>query len=430
MKIAMIGAGSIAFARRLLVDILSFPELQESTVALMDVDEARLTLSRQWAHKVVQQEHLPTQIMATTDRRAALDGADYVIIMILVGGVAAERSDIEIPAKYGILQGVGDTLGPGGVVRFLRTAPALRAICRDMEELCPQALMLNYTNPMAMNCWLMNQATNVKNVGLCHSVQGTAEQLGRYMGLNFAELSYWVAGINHMAWYLKLERGGQDVYPQLRQALADPAIYAKDPVRFEIMRHFHYFVTESTTHMSEYVPYFRTSGERLAAFGLRPTRDIDGRVERQGSHLAELQQALGQDEPFPFTRTNEYCAHIIHAMQTNTPYRMNGNVNNSGLITNLPNGCCVEVPCLVDNQGVHPCHIGDLPPQLAALNRSNIHVQELAVKAALKENPEAAIQAVALDPLTASLLPLADIRKMVLELLAASSPWLSPTLHK
>ncbi|HUE75513.1 MAG TPA: alpha-glucosidase/alpha-galactosidase, partial [Chloroflexota bacterium] len=405
-KIAMIGAGSVVFAQRLATDILSWTELQDSTITLMDLDAGRLELIGSLAKRLVRERGLPTRIVTTTDRRTALDGADYVIVMIQVGGVAAVRPDVEIPHRFGVDQAVGDTLGPGGVFRALRTIPVLLDICADMRELCPRALMINYSNPMAMNCWAMAAATPVRAIGLCHSVQGTSRQLAGYVGVPYDEVSYWVAGINHQAWFLQLDRRGDDLYPRLRDALNDPETYAKDSVRFEVMRHFGYFVTESTRHMSEYVPYFRRTRELVERFAPPWGRDYDLYVARQEQYYETVRRQGTGEEPIPTDRTHEYCSYIIHSLETNTPRRINANVPNTGLITNLPDGSCVEVPCLVDGTGVRPCFVGDLPAQCAALNRTNINVQELTVQAAITGDREKVYQAVALDPLTAAVLSL------------------------
>lgn len=422
-KVAMIGAGSTVFAYRLTCDILSFPELEASTIALMDVNEQNLAMSSQLLGKLIAQEKLPATLQTTTDRRAALDGADYVITMFRVGGMPAIKPDIEIPRRYGVDQAVGDTLGPGGVLYGLRHIPVVLDLCREMAELCPHALLLNYANPMAAICWAVSKATAIQNVGLCHSVQGTSQQLANYIGAPMAEITYWAAGINHMDWFLRFEWQGQDAYPRLREAMQDPEIYAKDPVRFEVMRHFGYFVSESSGHMSEYVPYFRRKPEHLEQYSLR-SRDVDAHIERQQDRYAQVRARTASDEPIDFIRTHEYCSRIIHAMTTNTTYQFSGNVANTGLITNLPPGCCVEVPCLVDRSGIHPCYVGDLPEQCAALNRTNINVQALIVKAVLEGSREAAYQAVALDPLTAAVLTLDEAHKMTDELLAASESML------
>jgi alpha-galactosidase len=425
VKIAIIGAGSVVFAQRLTTDILSWSELQDATITLMDLNEERLALISSLVDRLVREQRLPARIERTTDRRTALEGADYVIVAIQIGGVAAVRPDVEIPHRYGIDQAVGDTLGPGGVFRGLRTIPVLLDLCRDMVALCPRALLINYSNPMAMNCWAIAAATPIRAIGLCHSVQGTSRRLAEYAGVPYDEVAYWVAGINHQAWFLRFERQGQDLYPALRQAMANPERYAQDTVRFEIMRHFGHFPTESSRHASEYLPYFRRTRALAEQFAPPWGRDYDQYIARQETYYAAVRRQVAGDEPIPTGRTEEYCSYIIHSILTNTPRRINANVPNTGLITNLPDGACVEVPCLVDNTGVHPCYVGDLPSQCAALNRTNINVQQLAVQAALTGEREAVYRAVALDPLTAAVLPLDQARAMTDELFAASAPWLS-----
>jgi alpha-galactosidase len=422
-KIALIGAGSVVFARRLMADILSFPELQDCTISLMDIDAGRLDMIRQLADLMVEQHGLPTRVEATQDRRRALDGADYVIIMFQVGGLAMYQQDVLIPRRYGIDQTVGDTLGPGGVFRGLRTVPVLLDLCRDMQELCPNALLINYANPMAINCWAVSEATSIRNVGLCHSVQGTSEQLARYIGVPYDEVSYWVAGINHMAWFLEFRRGEEDLYPRLREVANDPT-FDRDRVRFEVMRQFGYFVTESSHHMSEYLPYFRQSPGLIMQFDSPRWDYLDLCMNLWQKHYAQIESEIADRTVVPLERSHEYGAFIIHGLETGTPYRINGNVANTGLITNLPQGSCVEVPCLVDASGLRPCHVGDLPEQLAALNRTNINVQALAVRAALTGDREAAFHAVALDPLTSAMLDLRRIRQMVDELFEAEKDYL------
>jgi alpha-galactosidase len=424
-NLVLIGAGSIIFARRLLIDVLSYEELREGTISLVDLDEERLAAITAWLRAIVAQHELPVEVQSSTDRREVLEGADVVITSIAVGGEDAWRADSLIPQRYGIEQQVGDTLGPGGVFRALRTVPSLLEIGEDVGQLCPEAWMLNYTNPMAICTWAVNAATKARMVGLCHSVQGTAHQLAGYMQVPYGELDYWVAGINHMAWYLRLERNGQSLYPRLREVMDDPEVYRKDVVRFEILRHFDYFVTESTWHMSEYVPYFLKDRECTRQFGLRVREDRTGWTsERWQKHVDALRQEIASSEPLPLKRSEEYASKIIHALTTGEPCRINGNVLNEGLIDNLPQGCCVEVPCLVQKRQIAPCHVGPLPEQLAALNRANVAVQALAVEAILERDLRKAYHAVAVDPLTAAVLTLGDIRSMFDEMVEAEKGWL------
>ena len=432
-KIVIIGAGSHVFTKNLFTDFLSYPELRGGAISLMDVDEGRLELITAFAEKLVSQHGFETRVESTTDRREALEGADYVVLSIRVGGLEANRLDLEIPAKYGIVQGVGDTIGPGGVFYGLRHIPVILDICRDMEDLCPEAWLLNYTNPMAMICWTVNDYSRVKNTGLCHSVQGTASELARYLRAPLDELSYWVAGINHMAWFLELKWRGEDAYPLLRERFKDPSVYSgpkahwagPDLVRVEIFRAFGYFVTESSQHMSEYVPYFRKRPELLERFRLAYWLDtIEGMLERRARAEDEMRRIIDDDEPIPIRRSTEYCSQMIHSMEAGAQRRVNVNVRNDGLITNLPRSCCVEVPCLVDRNGVHPCFVGDLPPQCAALNRTNINVQELGVRAAVERDRELAFQAILLDPLTSAMLSIDETRSMVDEMFEAEARYL------
>jgi alpha-galactosidase len=419
-KIAIIGAGS-SFGGRLSRDILSLIELQDAEIVLMDIDSARLAGVVEYVRRIVAGHALPARVSGTTDRRAALAGADFVVTSISVGGPAyssfPSNVEVNIPRKYGIEQSVADTIGVGGIFRFLRTAPVQLAICRDMEELCPDALLLNYTNPMCMLTWLHSEGSSIANVGLCHSVQNTVEEISRYLRIDHQDVTYFCSGINHQAWYLTLQHRGEDLYPRLRAALDDPETVAKDRVRFEMFKHFGYFVTESTTHCSEYHPYFRRTKELLTQFGLR---------ERVVSEEIPEPRTWDDGTGVPdMTPSNEYAARIMQAVVTDRPYRFNGNVMNTGLIPNLPQDSCVEVPCLVDSQGVQPCYSGPLPTQLAALNVTNIVVQELAVRAAIDRDRDAAFHACALDPLTRSVCSLDQIRAMFEELWEAEGDLLA-----
>lgn len=423
-KIVFIGAGSVVFASRLLTDIVYHPELRDSTIALMDIDAERLDLISKFAHVLASKYAPNMKIESTLNRREALDGADYVVIMIQVGGLEAFELDINIPLKYGVSQEVGDTIGPGGVFRGLRTIPVLLDICYDMEELCPNALLINYANPMAINCWAMNKATRIRNVGLCHSVQGTAMQLARYINVPYEDVYYWVAGINHQAFFLEFKYKGEDAYPLLWEAMKRREIYEGDKVRFEMMKYLGYFITESSHHLGEYVPYFRTTEERRKTYCEPRWFYLEICKEAWKPHFEHIKKQISGEEPLELSRSHEYGVDIIYSMETGKPLRINGNVENKWLITNLPHGCCVEVPCLVDRGGVHPCHVGDLPPQCAALNRTNINVQELAVKAALEKDRNAALQAVMFDPLTSAILTPKEIERMVDEMFKAEAKWI------
>jgi alpha-galactosidase len=428
-KIVLIGAGSVVFAKTLITDMLTFAALQSSTISLVDIDPDRLQLITAYARRVIEQQRLPATVEMTTDRREALPGADFVITVIQVGGSRAYELDMLIPARYGVNQAVGDTIGPGGVMRGLRSIPILLGIAHDMEELCPKAWLLNYTNPLAMNVWALYRGSKIKVVGLCHSVQGTAAYLARIVGVRFDKLRYWAAGINHLAWYLKLQCDGHDLYPVLRRRMRDPSIESADRPRFAMLRQTRHFVSESSYHLSEYVPYFRRTPEQIAAFLPQP-RDYLAMYE---NGLNEQRQAieaqLAGARPINLRRSREYASYIVDSIAANVPRRFNLNTRNDGLITNLPPGCCVEVPCLVDGAGIHPCYVGDLPEQCAALDRWSINVQALGVEAALTGSARSARQAMAVDPLTASLLTPRESRAMADELLDAEAEWL-PELRR
>jgi len=437
-KITLIGAGSVVFTRNLCSDILLTPALQESTIALMDIDPARLAQARDLVQALVDQRELKAQVVATTERQEAVQDADYVITTFQQGGLEAYALDIEIPQRYGVEQCVGDTLGPGGVFRALRTIPVLIDLCRDLDDLAPDALLINYVNPMAANCWAVDVATGRPCVGLCHSVQGTGEMLAAWIGVPYEEVAFLCAGINHQSWFLELRRGDEDLYPLLWGAIGRPEIYAQEPVRIELMKYFGYFVTESSGHASEYVPYFRKSAhvvdeDLVPRFKDPANHWFDfGRtggylrycISRVAESQQEYQELLAGIQDLPTRRTHEYGSYIIEAIETHRPARINGNVPNWGLIDNLPQGCCVEVPCLVDSNGIQPTTIGALPTQLAALNRTNVNVQELIVEAALSGDTDAVYHAVMLDPLTAAVCTLPQIRAMVSEMLAAQAHWL------
>ena len=424
-KIVIIGAGSHTFSRHLITDVLTFPELRDSTISLMDVAQEPLDLMTAFAKKLVEQNGFKTKIESTTNRRQALAGADYVFVTIRVGKYQQPLPKSPT-AFYGVELGRGDTIGAGGVFYGARHVPVLLDICRDMEELCPNAWLFNYSNPMAIISWAVSDYTRIKNVGLCHSVPNTSAQLATYMGVPYDEVSYWVAGINHMAWFLDLKWRGKDAYPLLREKLQDPAIYSgpeahwagPDVVRAEIFKAFGYFVTESSIHMGGYVPYFKKRPDLIAKFKLDEKSGEVVRTKRaiRDQELTKLPQQLRDNVKFPLVHSTEYGSIIIHSLETGKPSVFNGNVKNKGLITNLPEGCCVEVPCLADKEGIHPCFVGDLPAQLAALNRTNINVQELAVRGIVEKDKTKIFQSILLDPLTGALLTIDETRQLVDEL--------------
>lgn len=455
LKITLIGAGSTVFTRNLLGDLLSYPELAGAEIALHDIDAHRLGLSEQVAHRIAGALGVSPVITASTDRRAALDGARFVLNTIQVGGYKPSTvTDFEIPKKYGLEQTIGDTLGIGGIMRGLRTIPVMLDMLRDMEAVCADgAVHLNYVNPMAMITWALNRAsTRIPTVGLCHSVQHTAAELARDLGIPVEEIDYHCAGINHMSFYLRFEHRGQDLYPRLREIQREGRMPDWNRVRYEMLNQLGHFPTESSEHFSEYVPWFIKQGREdlLKKFNI-PLDEYPGRcqvfehawpyIERElqtpGSQdsaalLAQLRAAnihvmpreidgAGQmiDGLRQITRSVEYGSAIIHSIVTGQPRVINGNVLNDRLIDNLPEGCAVEVPCLVDHNGVQPTRVGRLPVQLAALMRTNVNVQELVVEAILGQRRDHVYHAAMLDPHTAATLDLSQIRAMVDELLTA-----------
>jgi alpha-galactosidase len=439
-RIVFIGAGSTVFARNLMGDILSFPELSSSTIVLHDINEERLRTSEIVGHKIIETLGVQAKIEATTDRRAALAGANYVITMFQVGGYKPSTViDFEIPKKYGLEQTIADTLGVGGIMRGLRTIPVILDICRDMEELCPDALLLNYVNPMSMLCWAISRSSTIKTIGLCHSVQHTAHQLAEDLGIDADSVEYRCAGINHMAFYLDFQqRQGKelvDLYPRIAERATVFPMPTRgdversdggfdglsDAVRYEMFKRLGYFVTESSEHFSEYVPWFIKSGraDLLDKFGI-PLDEYPRRCERQIEGWETLRIRLENPESrVRVVQSMEYGSGIIHSMETGQSRVVYGNVPNRGIISNLPDDCCVEVPCVVDASGITPTHIGALPPHLAALMQTNINVQSLTVEAALTGKREHVYHAAMFDPHTAAELDLDQIWALVDELLTA-----------
>ena len=393
-RVVFVGAGSVTFTKTLVSDLLACPELHgELDLALHDVDPRRLEVAEAIVRSVDATRGAGASVSGTLDRREALDGADYVLFMVQVGGHEATLLDFEIPKRHGIRATIGDTLGVGGVFRGLRTFPVICDTAREMTELCPDAWLLNYTNPMAMLCWAAYEGTGHERVvGLCHSVQGTAGQLAEILGVD--ELDYEVAGVNHLAFFLRL---GDGMNERLAHAIeADPDGLGRT-VRAELFRRLGYFVTESSEHAAEYVPWFLGDDEAIERFRI----PLDEYVRRSEENLGEFERvaaAVERGEELALTRSNEYAPAIVHAIETGSPFRFNGNVRNDGLIDNLPQGACVEVPCVADRSGITPTAMGELPPHLAALDRAYLAVVELAVRAYLDDRPELAYQACALDP--------------------------------
>ncbi len=417
LKVAIIGAGSTVFARQLMTDILCTPGLEEGTFALVDVDARRLDLARRIGEKLVQAAGRRWRVEAASDRRRALPGCHYVINSIEVAGLRNVRPDYDIPLKYGVDQCIGDTIGPGGIFKMLRTGPAWLEILRDIEKLCPTAIVMNYTNPMSALTLLALRATRLQVVGLCHSVLNTAEQLAGYLDIPVERLRFRCAGINHLAWYTELRAGGEDLYPRLAERARDPEVWESDPVRFEVMKHFGAFVTESSGHLSEYLPYFRKRPELVHRYTRGGYRGESGFYAnnwpawRAGGDDS-IREILDGRSPLELRRSGEYASVIIEAVECDRPGTFHGNVLNRGLIDNLPADGCVEVPVLADSTGLHPVRFGPLPPQMAALDRAHAAPHELMAAAVLERDREAALHALLLDPLSAAVCSLEEIRAM------------------
>jgi len=437
-KIAFIGAGSFGFTRNLVRDILTFPLLEDATLSLMDIDAERLDYVKRAVDRIVAEGNYPAKIEATMDRVEALKDADAVICTILAGGIDVWRHDIEIPKKYGVDTNIGDTRGPSGIFRALRTIPVMLGICRDMERHCPDAILLNYTNPMAMLCRAMQRETSIKVSGLCHSVQGTASMLARWIGAPNDEITYVCAGINHQAWYVKYEWNGKDAYPLIRKAVEEsPEVYNEEIVRNEMFLHLGYYVTESSGHNSEYNWWFRKRPDLIEKYcthgtGWNPgvyAYILDAYLARQRDWKVKIQEWLDDPEPLDLSRGHEYASHIINAYVGGEPFKFNGNVPNTGLITNLPEGVCVEVPVYADRRGFNPIHVGALPPQCAALTGLSVAVEEMAVEGCLSGDPTMVFRAICFDPLSAAVLSLAEIKEMVNEMLAKNKDYLPTFGH-
>jgi alpha-galactosidase len=426
-RIAFVGAGSAVFTRNLVGDVLAVPELRDATTfALMDVDPVRLRAAEDMTRDLIKARRAGAVAEAHRDRRAALYDADYVVTCFQVGGYRpATVVDFEVPKRHGVRQTIGDTLGIGGIMRGLRTIPVLLDVCRDIEEVCPRALVLNYVNPMAMLCWAVAEASPVRAIGLCHPVQHTVSELAADLGVPVDEVDYHVAGINHMAFFLRLERDGRDLYPALRQLLDEDRAPAGDRVRYEVLRHFGAFVTESSEHFAEYVPWFikQRRPDLIERFGI-PLDEYLRRCEHYISQSARREPDHAHEQ----RRSVEYGADIIRACETGDPFRFYGNVSNrhrdARLIDNLPADCCAEVPCVASATGIEPQAVGSLPRHLAALMQTNINTQGLTVQAALTGRRETVYQAAMLDPHTAAELSLDEIVALVDDLLEAHGTWI------
>jgi len=439
IKISFIGAGSLKFTSQLVRDILTFPLLEDSNICLMDCNAERLDFSRQMVEKIILAGKYPAKLTATLSQEEALDGADVVLCTILSGKVDIWRYDIEIPQKYGVDINVGDTRGPSGIFRFLRTLPHMQEIIHAMERLCPDAVMLNYTNPMAMLCGALQRTSRVKVIGLCHSVQITAKMLARWIGAPLEEVSYTCAGINHLAWFMDFKWNGENAYPLIYKMIKDfPEIYNEEIVRNEMFLALGYYVTESSGHNSEYNWWFRKRPDLIKKYC------TSGSGWNPGEHAFILKEYLETDKTWKekekaqlekkleakdLQRGFEYAASIINSLKGGEPFLFNGNVPNKGFVKNLPEGACVEVPVWVDQVGFHPVSVGALPPQCAMLTDLNSCIEEMAIHAALAGDPEKIFQAISHDPLTASVLSLAEIRQMINEMFEQNHEYLPQFIH-
>jgi len=426
IRITFIGAGSLGFTRGLVRDILTFPILQDSTLVLMDINKERLEFARKSVQSLIDKGKYPAKVEATMDRKEALKGANAVICTILQGGTDVWRYDIEIPKKYGINTNIGDTRGPSGIFRAVRTIPVLLDICRDMERYCPDAILLNYTNPMAMLCHAMQRKTRIRVTGLCHSVQGTATMLANWINTSMDRITYVCAGINHLAWFIEFKKNGKDAYPLIRKAIMKKKeIYMEEIVRNELFLHLGYYVTESSGHNSEYNWWFRKRPDLIKKYCTHGTGWNPGKyafilneyLKTEKTWKNEIQKWFKQGAPMSLERGHEFAAYIINAFCGGEPYIFNGNVPNTGIITNLPYGACVEVPVLANKRGFNPIYVGALPPQCATLDYINISVEQMAVESILTGDATLLFQSIAYDPLTAAVLSLAEIKKMVGEMM-------------
>ena len=445
IKVVIIGAGSAIFAKNLLGDMILLSDIPLREIALVDIHPEKLHVMEQVIRKMVEQSHRQIEVTASTERKDVLPGADYVINAIGVGGPDIYKRDLEIADRYGVKQVVGDIIGPAGIFRMLRAYPAMFDTLKDMEKLCPNAYYFNYTNPMAGLCLALNQVSDIKIFGFCHSVQGTAGQIADYLGVKHDRLQYWAAGINHMAWYLQLKVDGADAYPKFKAMTdtlekmhdvsgkeheyhwinEDPKMKYpfSDAVRMTIMQHFGYFNSESPYHMSEYTPYFRKTDEDIQKYRVEDRWWLAHELGND-DYYDELKDLIHTGKDIPFSLTEEYAPRVIRAIETGIPFRANLNVMNTGLIPNLPLDCCVEVPCYCDSEGIHPCYVGPLPEGPLGLNISNISVQKLQAKAAVEKKLEWIFQSIALDPLTASQCTLEEIHNMTAELIENNKEYL------
>jgi len=424
VRVAIIGAGSTVFSTELMTDILCTPALGRGTFALVDVDAERLELAHQMAELLISRSGRDWTVEASTDRTAALAGCQYVINTIEVAGLANVRHDYDIPLKYGVDQCIGDSIGPGGLFKALRTLPAWLEILADVQRLAPGALVMNYTNPMSLTVLAGLRASRLGIVGLCHSIQHTSQQLAEYLGLPYDEIDWRAAGINHLAWFVQLERRGEDLYPLLRRRIQDPAVYEQDPVRFDMMLHLGAFPTESSGHVSEYTAYYRKRPDLIRRYCRSEYRGESGYYANhwpswRAEGDLEIRDTLAGRRSLELQRGPEFASYIMEAVTTGTPTVVYGNVLNAGLIDNLPRDGVVEVACLVDKKGVQPTHFGPLPTHLALMDAQHMAFHDLVVTAVLEQDRDAAVHALMVDPLTAAVCSLAEARQMFDEMVEA-----------
>ncbi len=432
-KITFIGAGSLGFTGELVRDILTFPLLEDATLSLMDINAERLEWAKKGVKRLIAASNWPAKVEATTDRAEALKGADVVLTTILAGSTEVWRHDIEIPKKYGVDINVGDTRGPSGIFRFLRTINPMMDVVRDMEKYCPNAVLLNYTNPMAMLCAALQRQTFIPVTGLCHSVQGTAMMLAEWIGAPFNEIDYLCAGINHQAWYVEYKWNGKDAYPLIYKAITEHTeIYNAEPVRNEMYLALGKYVTESSGHNSEYNPWFRKRPDLIEKYCTHGTNwnaeyahILKEYQHNEATWQNQVKQRLAENlTAEDLERHHEYAAYIINALRGGEMFKFNGNVRNTKLITNLPEGACVEVPVVVDKAGFHPIHVGALPAECALLTSLSSGIEEMAITASIAGDPTDIYRAICHDPLTSAVLSLAEIRQMTNELFAQHKDYL------
>lgn len=431
-KITFIGAGSMVFTRNIVKDLMGMEAFRDAELCLMDIDGKRLEYSRRCVEKIVKHFQSPVKITTSTDRRKALEGADGVLCTVLNGGVEVSKREVDIPYKYGVSMNIGDTRSVGGIFRALRNIPLMLEICRDIEECCPQAVFLNYTNPMGMLCNAMQKYTKVQVTGLCHSVQHTAEMLAGWLGAPMEEIDYLCAGVNHQAFYLEYKWKGKDAYPLLREKLKDDKIWNEEQVRNELFRQFGYYVTESSGHNSEYCAWFRKRKDLLEKYcthgtGWNPglhAYSINTRIKRDETLYQDIEAWLA-DENADMSPSGEYAAHIFNAcFGDRKPFLFNGNVMNEGCITNLPSDACVEIPVLATRNGFRKMYVGKLPENIAILVNTTARIENLVVEACMEKNREKVINAVQMDPLCSAVLSLQEIRDMCEELFQANEEYL------